>query len=172
MAWLAAWQQGCSWLLAAAGLPLGAWLHGSCQQRQPASSLAAAGPGQAWHHQPRPALHHMHLPCSTTPPRCPPAATCRVPVHWDNGGGATELLIRPAGSSWHWSGAFPLQEHEDYRGLRIRHRRRRAYKIIPVNTTVGAGGAGWAGGGAGACLQLVHLIWPAAGGKLVAAQAA
>lgn len=39
------------------------------------------------------------------------------------------------------AGSFELPEREDYFGLRIRHRTRREYVIIPVNITVGAAGS-------------------------------
>ncbi|EFJ52490.1 hypothetical protein VOLCADRAFT_102987 [Volvox carteri f. nagariensis] len=61
--------------------------------------------------------------------------------HWDDADAEHELVIRPAGDDWEWSGSFELPEVEDYFGLRIRHRQRNEYVIIPVNITVGAAGS-------------------------------
>lgn len=47
----------------------------------------------------------------------------------------------PAGSDWQWSGSFPLAKEEKYFGLRIRSATSAAFKIIPVNITVGAAGS-------------------------------
>ncbi|GIL45737.1 hypothetical protein Vafri_2896 [Volvox africanus] len=61
--------------------------------------------------------------------------------HWDNADAEQELMIRPAADDWEWSGSFKLPEVEDYFGLRIRHRQRNEYVIIPVNISVGAAGS-------------------------------
>ncbi|PNH08540.1 hypothetical protein TSOC_004895 [Tetrabaena socialis] len=65
----------------------------------------------------------------------------RAAWHWDNAHEEQEMMIRPAGGEWEWSGSFKLPDNEDYFGLRIRHRHRREYVIIPVNITVGAAGS-------------------------------
>ncbi|KAL6762638.1 hypothetical protein V8C86DRAFT_613892 [Haematococcus lacustris] len=64
----------------------------------------------------------------------------RVALHWDNAHLEQQLVIRPMGGDWQWSGSFRLPEREDYFGLRIRHRSG-SYVIIPVNITVGRAGS-------------------------------
>lgn len=66
--------------------------------------------------------------------------SARTAFHWDNKFLAQELVIRPLGKGWHWSGSFQLQEEEKYFGLRIR-RLSGEYVIIPVNITVGSAGS-------------------------------
>jgi hypothetical protein len=101
----------------------------------------------------------------------------RAAWHWDDADKEQEMMIRPAGDEWEWSGedgrgrafawaarskhssirspdgfarrplpcartgGFKLPESEKYFGLRIRHKNRREYVIIPVNITVGAAGS-------------------------------
>ncbi|GLC57723.1 hypothetical protein PLESTB_001257700 [Pleodorina starrii] len=65
----------------------------------------------------------------------------RAAWHWDNVFAEQELMIRPAGDEWDWSGSFKLPELEDYFGLRVRHRQRNDYVIIPVNISVGPAGS-------------------------------
>lgn len=50
------------------------------------------------------------------------APLCRCVLHWDNADKARELVIRPTGRGWAWSGAFGLPEDELYFGLRIRNK--------------------------------------------------
>ncbi|MEW5315921.1 MAG: hypothetical protein WDW38_007318 [Sanguina aurantia] len=64
----------------------------------------------------------------------------RCALHWDNCHKKLELVIRPVGQEWLWSGSFPLPDKENYFGLRIRNRNGQ-FKIIPVNITVGAAGS-------------------------------
>jgi hypothetical protein len=104
---------------------------------------------QHWQHRPAMSFHpqpackpprpqqqaltkqQAHLPSSR-----PTHSSCRP-----HGRRCRPQVIRPASGGWLWSGSFPLLEREEYKGLRIRHRgSKAAYKIIPVNTTVGAGG--------------------------------
>ncbi len=68
------------------------------------------------------------------------AALPRRALHWDNAALPGELVIRPCGHGWQWSGSFAIPDKEEYFGLRLRNGVTKESKIIPVNTTVGRSG--------------------------------
>ncbi|KAL0042783.1 hypothetical protein WJX79_011021 [Trebouxia sp. C0005] len=61
----------------------------------------------------------------------------KAPFHWDDADGRFELCVRPAQGKWIWSGAFEIDQVDDF-GLRVYNTVKR-HRILPVDISLSSG---------------------------------
>ncbi|DBA93880.1 TPA: hypothetical protein ACH3X3_013925 [Trebouxia sp. C0006] len=61
----------------------------------------------------------------------------KAPFHWDDADGRFELCVRPAQGKWIWSGAFEIDQVDDF-GLRVYNTTKR-HRILPVDISLSSG---------------------------------